>query len=245
MQLTIRILRSIFCYKRNILILPILFCLTIVCSCHSINGHNQGEIIENDSVKMDQNVLKAKLSDSCFLKVKGYNLTCGIMISNYYLVEDSLILDLNNDKESDYLLMLSPVGMEEPDYNCSLDNAKRLLVEVISNHGKSKIRHIYSNLLTDISGLLSPYNGMDKCQNGFEIRHMAGQRFTWDYIVQFNTSNEERIYLSKIIKECSVEGQPIKEEYFYKDYPVEKINITDTLKKDCNCYKLWEKLDKD
>ena len=243
--MAIKLLQDIDVVQKTCGRLLFFFSIAVLSSCHSKNRHQNNEAIEVDSVKMDQNILKAKLSDSCFLKVKGYYRISGISISKYYEVEDSLELDLNNDKEMDYLLMLSPMGMEEPGYSCSLDSAKRLLVEVISQNGKRRIRHVYSNLLTDISGLLSTYNGIHKTKNGFEIKHMAGQRYTWHYIVEFNTSNKDRISLSKIEKECSVDGKPIKEEYFYKDYPVEKINITDTLKKDCNCDKLWEKLDKD
>lgn len=166
----------------------------------------------------------------------------GVVISNYYTVIDSLPIDLNSDSVIDTIVILSPVPLEPiaEDYNCNFEKQpKRLLVEVINDKGKSKIRNIYKNLVTDVGGVLSHYNGIFKTKNGFRIVHQSGAKYSWTYTVEFSTATKNKLTLIKILKDCSYEEKERNLEYDFKNQSVEKINIPDTLQLNCNCDNYW------
>lgn len=168
----------------------------------------------------------------------------GIAIPKYYLLEDSLPIDLNRDNLIDTLIVLSPVSLEDPDYSdCKVEIVpKRLLVEIINDNGNSKIRHSYSNLISNIGGVLSHYNGIFKTKKGFSIVHEAGARYSWSYSMEFSVENDA-IALVKVLKVCSFDGNVKKVEYEYKNLPIEEINVSDTISQQCNCDKFWSELD--
>jgi hypothetical protein len=91
--------------------------------------------------------------DSCSLVANNFHKKFGVFISDYYIILDSLNIDLNNDKIIDRLLVLSPQSLDSEENICKMDvSPKRLLVEIINNNNTSKIRNIYSNLISDTGG---------------------------------------------------------------------------------------------
>ena len=183
--------------------------------------------------------------DSCSLIANNFHKKFGVFISDYYLVLDSLNIDLNNDKVIDRLLVLSPQSLESEESICKMDvSPKRLLVEIINNNKTSKIRNIYSNLISDVGGILSHYNGIFLIKDGFEIIHQAGAKYSWTYKMIFSVGDENHIKLKTINKTCTFDGIDKKIKVDYKNVACDKISISDTLKKDCNCEKYWEELEK-
>jgi TonB family protein len=160
---------------------------------------------------------------------------------------DSLSVDLNRDFLVDTVIILSPIPLEPiaENYNCELEkDPKRMLVEIIYNEGKSKIRNVYPNLISNVGGVLSKYNGIFKTKDGFKIVHQAGAKYSWQYTIEFSTANKDKITLSRIIKRCSYEGETRNLNYYFKNQSIEKINIPDTLRSNCDCDKYWTDLEK-
>ena len=185
--------------------------------------------------------------DSCSLIANNFHKKFGVFISDYYIILDSLNIDLNNDKVIDRLLVLSPQSLDSEESICKmLVSPKRLLVEIINNNNNntSKIRNIYSNLISDVGGVLSHYNGIFLTNNGFEIIHQAGSKYSWTYKMIFSVRDSNHIKLKAINKTCTFNGIDKKIKIHYKNVTFDKISISDTLKKDCNCEKLWKELEK-
>jgi hypothetical protein len=184
-------------------------------------------------------------NDKCFSPLQSYQFRFGIFLSDYYVIKDSLSIDLNNDRLMDTILILSPLSLEPIDTNCSYKfdkNPKRLLVEVISKSGKSKIRGIYSNLVSDIGGVLSHYNGIFKTENGFKIAHEAGAKYSWSYIMEFSIKSNQ-LTLVKVVKKCSLNDKEKDIIYTYDNIPLSNINLPDTLSHQCNCDAFWSELE--
>jgi hypothetical protein len=200
---------------------------------------------EEDTIKVMGFSIPVK-KDSCSLIANNFHKKFGIFISDYYVILDSLNIDLNNDKVIDRILVLSPQSLESEESNCKMDvSPKRLLVEIINNNNNtSKIRNIYSNLISDVGGILSHYNGIYLIKDGFEIIHQAGAKYSWTYKMIFSVGDENHIKLKTINKTCTFDGIDKKIKVDYKNVACDKISISDTLKKDCNCEKYWLELEK-
>ena len=81
-------------------------------------------------------------------------------------------------------------------------------------------------------------------KDGFEIIHQAGAKYSWTYKMIFSVGDEDNIKLKTINKTCTLDGIDKKITVDYKNVTCDKISISDTLKKDCNCEKYWEELEK-
>ncbi len=159
---------------------------------------------------------------------------------------DSLAISLNNDKYIDTIVILSPLYLEPTDENCDFSfdkHPKRLLVEIINNNGKSKMRNIYSNLVSDIGGILSHYNGIFKQKKDSKLFMRREQGILGEYSVRFSV-RKDSLTLSSIFKKCSYNGKDKNISYHYNNATINKINIPDTIKNQCNCNEFWSKLDK-
>jgi hypothetical protein len=184
-------------------------------------------------------------NDTCRLIAINFHKRFGIVISDYYVIKDSLSIDLNDDQIVDALIVLSPSSLEPEHNECKIDSCtKRLLVEIINHKGGAKIRNVYNNLISNSGGVLSHYNGMHKTDNGFEIVHQAGARYSWLYKMEFSVGNKNGLMLTKILKRCSFDGSDKIREFSYNQLSLDKINVSDTLKRQCNCDQLWLELEK-
>lgn len=181
----------------------------------------------------------------CLPFVTGYYTKFGILISNYYTPIDSLSVNLNGDKYIDTVIILSPKSLEPVESNCdfSFDSKpKRLLVEIIKNDsGESKIRGVYSNIISDVGGVLSHYSGIFTTKDGFKVIHEAGANYSWSYSTEFSTI-KNRLTIRNISKTCSLGDKADSVLYRYDHLSLHKVNIPDTLNNQCNCDLLWSKL---
>lgn len=195
-----------------------------------------------DTIKVDTN--RKYVKSICPDSVNEYYSNLGIIISKYYDIRDSLTIDLNRDGLIDTLVVLSPFSLDVS-YNCRLDSVlTRILVEIINCNGYSKIRNIYSNLISNIGGVLSKYNGINLTKEGFEINHSSGAKYTWHYTTEYSTQFPDSIFLVKIRKTCSIYSFDSSVEYHFNKYSTTKVNIPDTLYNQCNCENLWKELEK-
>ena len=204
---------------------------------HSINKNLM------DTLKLDNNnskVLEVVNSDY----TNSYYLRFGILIQKYYEITDSLSIDLNSDKQLDNVLVVSPICLSDSKYYSAVYDSlpKRLFVEVLNENGKSKIRHIYRNLISDIGGVLFNYTGIKTTKEGISITHEAGNKFAWQYGVELSVEKKDSLIIKKIFKECSYENQVFSEEYSYDNLSVVKFNVNDTIKNNCGCDKNWSLL---
>jgi hypothetical protein len=168
----------------------------------------------------------------------------GVVIPKYYLVVDSLALDLNSDGFIDTLMVLSPISLEEVEHsNLQIETTpKRLLVEILNMKGISKLRNIYENLISDIGGSLSKYNGLKPTECGFEINHTSGSKYSWSYSTVFSTKSKDSLQLLKIKKTCAYDGKEKNIEYVIDNRSIKNINVQDTINANCNCDALWESI---
>ncbi|MGI8600077.1 MAG: hypothetical protein ACR2KB_12565 [Chitinophagaceae bacterium] len=220
--------------------------ILIFIGCNHIAKHNEGKIDVDILDTLYGKGISNRNDSTCSILLVGYYKRFGIYISKYYLVEDSLSIDLNGDKNIDTLVVLSPISLELVESaSCVLDTSpKRLLVEIINNNGKSSIRNVYTNLISDVGGALSPYNGMTRTENGFNIKHHAGAKYSWGYTMEFVPNENMILTLKKISKICSYDGQDKKFEYLYNDFDLQTMSIQDTLDINCGCDKAWLELEK-
>ena len=79
-----------------------------------------------------------------------------MLISDYYVVLDSLSIQLNQDSPMDRLLVLSPTSLKYDTLMCPQDQSpKRFLVELIQGKNGERVRRIQANLMSDVGGVLS------------------------------------------------------------------------------------------
>jgi len=210
----------------------------------SINVYCQGEQFNNTLIKGDTIKPTVEINtkcDSCFKVINNYYKLFGIFISEYYNVMDSIKIDLNNDKIDDYLIILSPLSLNIPDkwYQFRVDSIpKRLLVEIIIEKGKSKIRNIYSDIISNEGVFSMSYNSIIKTKKGFDLNFNKGNHYRFEYKLSF-LIKENYISIFKIKKICYIGNYKKMSIYEYNNYPIEKINIIDTLNNDCNCEEDW------
>jgi hypothetical protein len=233
--------------KNMKIIYSVVVILFLVSSCNlsSNSKHSTANQVSYDTIGVKGiGEIKDK-NDTCLSVSNRYHKRFGVIISNYYITRDSLALDLNNDSLIDTLVILSPLSLEPINFDCKIDSSpKRMLVEIINNNGRAKIRNIYTNLLSDVGGVLSHYNGMYITKGGFKIVHQAGARYSWSYSTEFSTADKNQLTLEKISKRCSFNGRDKSVDYYYNGLSLERINIIDTLKLQCNCDQLWKDLEK-
>ena len=189
---------------------------------------------------------KTDINDSCLNIANSFHKKFDIYISDYFVVLDSLAIDLNSDDVLDRVFVVSPLSLEaKVDDKCQGDDTlvKRLLVEVILSNGKGSIRQIHSNLISDVGGVLSPYNGIFKTEDGFKIVHEAGAKYIWQYSNRYSVT-DGFLALVETHKKCSFNDKEKNVTYRYNNIPASKVNIQDTLAHQCNCYEYWEELEK-
>jgi hypothetical protein len=229
--------------KQALYFLVVIHIIILACDLN-LKGTNKKIIQASyDTVRFDNINDTDKI---CKSLAKSFYKRFGIIISNYYIVMDSLAVDLNRDSFMDTIIILSPIPLEPvyENYNCNFENQpKRLLIEIINDGGKSKIRNVYSDLVTDVGGVLSHYNGIFKTKDGFKIVHQSGAKYSWLYTVEFSTATKNKLTLIKISKNCSFEGEGRNLDYNFNNQTIERINIPDTLQSNCNCDKYWLELE--
>ena len=143
----------------------------------------------------------------------------------------------------DRLLVLSPMSLEYDTRICPQDlNPKRLLVELIQGENGVKVRRIHANLISDVGGVLSHYNGISLTTGGFEIVHQAGARYHWTHKMIFSASNDS-IALKRVEKTCGFGGKEKKLVWDSDKGFVTGIRISDTLKNNCHCDDYWKALE--
>ncbi|PCJ89993.1 MAG: hypothetical protein COA57_00125 [Flavobacteriales bacterium] len=181
---------------------------------------------------------------SCQKLLTSYYSKFGVIIQKYYELDDYLIIDLNRDGITDVLAVLAPIPLEDTNqFGCLIENAlDRLVVEIINEGEYVKIRNVYSNLVSNIGGVLSKYNGIFLTKNGFEIRHQSGNRFSWIYITEYSTQSIDGLVLKRIKKICSVEGREKSYEYLFESSRIQHMLVNDTIQADCNCETAWNDL---
>ena len=224
--------------------------MSIACSDFKNTKADLTNVNHFDTIKFEMPNLN-ELDDSCVTASKSYYKRFGLVLSQYYIVEDSLAIDLNSDSKIDTVFVLSPVSLQFVECNKllrfdSLPN--RLLVEALNyGNGVSRIRKIYDNLISNAGGVLSKYNGMNITSEGFDINHQAGSRYSWEYSMILSTKESDSLRLIQIIKKCSFDETEKKISYNY--YPngksVANIKINDTINLQCNCDSILHQLEKE
>lgn len=224
--------------------------MSIACSDFKNTKADLTNVNRFDTIKFEIPNLN-ELDDSCVTTSKSYYKRFGLILSRYYIVEDSLAIDLNRDSKIDTVFVLSPVSLQFVECNNLLrfdTIPKRLLVEALnSGNGVSRIRKIYDNLISNAGGVLSKYNGMNITSEGFAINHEAGSRYSWEYTMIFSTKELDSLKLTQIIKRCSFDEaeKKISYDYYPNGMSVAKININDTINSQCNCDSIWHQLEKE
>ena len=108
-------------------------------------------------------------------KYQAYYAFKNIAISNYYELEEVIPIHINNDEKEDYLILLTPKSLL-----CPLDDAfdfdmnkfyRRCLLEVISDGNKYVVGIKYNTLISNIAGLGTGYDGLEKHGDGILIKH--------------------------------------------------------------------------
>jgi hypothetical protein len=211
------------------------YCLLMAC--------NNKRTADNNPPKLDTLKLPQLKFDSNIAAT--YKTKFGIVIPRSYLILDSLAIELNNDSKVDTIVILSPLPLEDDKYaEYSNDSSKRLLVELLNQGGKSIVRNTYDNLVSKIGGVLSKYNGIGKTENGFEIKHESGSKYSWSYTAEFSNEFVDRIVLTRIVKVCRFDDREKILKYHFNNKSPAELNTNDSIKINCNCEKTWEFLER-
>jgi hypothetical protein len=227
---------------RSLILTYAILLSTCLTGCDVIQNKRPAILNIFDTLRFQNYPFPDQLDQICLKKINSYQQQFGIVISKYYEVTDKLPIDLNNDGQIDTLIIVTPLSLHGGDTICNLllnSNPKRLLVEVINRNGRSIIRRIYSNLISDIGGVLSPYYGIFRTKEGFKIEHRAGAKYSWKYSINFSLKKDS-FTLASIIKTCSVEGNEVSAIYHFNDVSPFSINVPDTLINQANCDDFWE-----
>ena len=227
-----------------------LFMLFFSASCHPASDKSgQGASAKNPPYDGAMDTIHAfgiptpQKGDSCMALANRFHEKFGVLISDYYVVLDSLSIQLNQDSRMDRLLVLSPMSLEYDTRICPQDqNPKRLLVELIQGENGVKVRRIHANLISDVGGVLSHYNGISLTAGGFEIVHQAGARYYWTHKMIFS-ANKDSITLKRVEKTCGFEERERKGVWDADKGFVYGIRISDTLKNNCHCDESWKALE--
>jgi hypothetical protein len=186
-------------------------------------------------------------NDSCLTVINSFHKKFNIYISDFFVILDSLTIDLNNDQVMDRIIVVSPLFLEAYGAEkCQFGKdrlSKRLLVEVLNLNGQGKIRHVYTNLISDVGGVLSPYNGIFSTEDGFKIIHEAGAKYSWHYSNKYSVK-KGLITLVETYKRCSYDNKEKDVSYRFNNIPASEVNIQDTLARQCNCDEYWGELEK-
>lgn len=224
--------------KRIIILLTVV--IFFMCCNHA------GDVVSTSNIQMD--TLKVKVEnyqlDSLYKRLlTTYRKTHGIVIPEYYAIIDSLSLKLNSDSSDDEILVLSPVVLDDPAlYRPKIDSVpKRLLVEIIKTQGESKMLNSYNNLISNVGGVLFNFTGLQKSEDGFSIKHEAGNKATYSYSI-YLIGYKEKLIIKSIKKECGYEGENRTFDYTYQNLNAESLNLKDTLAQNCNCDVFWSEL---
>lgn len=194
-----------------------------------------------DTLKLENNIV---LNDHNLLN--SYNVHFGIAVQSYYEVKDFLPFDINSDGIIDTLAIFSPLVLENPEYfDLSLEeDPKRLLVEILVTDNSTTIGNIYPNLISNIGGTQSKFNRIEKIDDGVQIVHESGAKYTWEYYVVLSNSNQDGFTIKRIKKKCSINNEGKDEEYSFENLSIEEFNITDTITANCGCDSIWEAMSK-
>lgn len=224
------------------------FAFITIVSCNNTISSGNLTLVQNPGDTLYYKFIEGKsdVKDSCLNFINSFHKKFDIYISDYFVILDSLAIDLNSDDIIDRVIVVSPLSLEASVGDKCQDHdtvAKRLLVEILLSNGRGKIRQIYSNLISDVGGVLSPYNGISKTEDGFQIVHEAGAKYSWQYSNRYSVT-KGFVALVETYKKCSYNDKEKEVTYRYDNISASKVNIQDTLAHQCNCDEYWEELEK-
>lgn len=209
-------------------------------SC-GINQSQKVNFPELDTLKIPDLKIESKFFE--VLPV-NYSISMGIVIPNYLVVKDVLPVDLNHDMKIDTVAIFSPIMLDDVKYSSFYkDSMSRYLVLIINDKKNSRIGGIFSNVISDIPGVLSNYAGMKLTTSGFEIMHNSGGNYAWMINCEFEMDKYNNLVLMKIKKTCSVDGK--EEQFNYTlSQPASMYSIRDSIHSNCNCDLVWTTLER-
>ena len=109
------------------------------------------------------------------LKYEGYYEFKEIKISNYYELEASIGLNINDDETENFLILLVPKSIIPPlsdDFDFNENKFyRRILVEVVSCEHGYCVGNTYFNLVSNAAGSGSGFNGMSTANDEIVIEH--------------------------------------------------------------------------
>jgi len=212
---------------KNILILT---AIAFASCCHF---SNQGDITFSDTIEFENNCKSNKYD--------GYYNFQGVAISNHFMLLDSVYVNLNEDKQLDLLIVLSPKELDCPE-NCYSVEMDRLVVELINHDTRFYVRNTYGNLISNIGGVLSKYNGIKVKGQNITISHCSGSRYRWEYSVKLSSDGINKLTLVEICRTCKFENDSISDIFKYSNMDLTLFNVNDTINLNCNCDNFWSQL---
>ncbi|MCA0447915.1 MAG: hypothetical protein LCH54_16980 [Bacteroidetes bacterium] len=178
-----------------------LFLITILLGCVNVNKNTYSEKtnLEFDTLKVNYKIN--------YCSQNKYYFKYGIYIPIALKSIDEIAIDLNHDKVVDSLIVFQYNSNNWGDSILFLDDEiPNYLVEVLNYEDQSKIRDIYPDLILNTGHLLSFYSGIYRTENGFEIIHQAGAKYSWKVIQNISTADNKKIKLRYIQKICTFDG---------------------------------------
>lgn len=176
--------------KNNYVFIALLFLAVLSCK-------KQDNIVRElkpsglDTLKANYH-LKSK---ECINFSKGYYEKYGILISNYYEENSSILFDFDNDGEKDVIAIFSPftsIPMTDKFSTCfdkkNIDD--RLLVFIKKNRDGSKLYKVYKNVVSnEISVAWEGAESLKFEKDGFYLIGDKGQGCKIEYSIFFKKNN--------------------------------------------------------
>lgn len=176
---------------------------------------------------------------------EGFFTYKSINISSYYVIEDSLTVDLNNDAADDMVLRLAPTYLYEENLQSdSLADSMcfRPMLVLLQNPqtGNFTIQDVYYQQYDGAGGVMSCYNGMQRSTEGFKTFYQAGAHYNWEFIVSY-IFDQDTLFVKDIINRCKyniAEFDTVIKTNFNQT-PAVAINIKSYLEDSCLCCQIW------
>ncbi|OGS72030.1 MAG: hypothetical protein A3F91_03685 [Flavobacteria bacterium RIFCSPLOWO2_12_FULL_35_11] len=183
------------------------------------------------SIIQDGIIPKLKNCDTSNSLVNEYYSYLGIKFSKYYIILDSLKIDINKDGFLDRFLVIAPITqIYSPDtLPCDQQTGKKLAVVLLAQQNKYTISYVNENLiLNDYEFQSEPYCGIKSCNHGFILCFFIGSIIKCEYNFYFKIKNGN-LYLYKRKYDCYVtdlssNAKQTKKHPFSKETNLSSIN---------------------
>lgn len=177
-------------------------------------------------------------NQSCRSLAQGYFLRFGLIISNFYEIQESSLLDYNNDGFLDTFTIISPLSLiptPEKGGVCIWNNQDTIedrLLLIKSHFKKGSKVLIYPNVISNQATIAwQGYESVEESPNGFQLHAVKGQGYVVEYFIRV-VQHENSFYIREIKLACTAPYREKTLNYKAREFPLENYSrsVIDSLR---------------